>query len=63
MTAAEAMIDAAVTIRVWQRERLSAAAIARQLGCGADWDMIETYIVVDLLTRGRRSSEPMQRAA
>lgn len=49
MTAAEAMIDAALTIRVWQREGLEAAEIASQLRCAADWNAVESAIVIDLL--------------
>jgi hypothetical protein len=62
MTAAQAMIDAALTIRVWQRERLTAAVIARQIGCAPNWDAVENAIVIDLLMRDARA-DPVRLAA
>lgn len=61
MTAAQAMIDAALTIRVWQRERLTPTMIGRQIRCDpgpqrpVSWDAIETAIVADLLMRAAAS--------
>lgn len=63
MTAAQAMIDAALTIRVWQRERLVAADIARQIGCAPHWDAVENAVVIDLLMRDARAQRPARLAA
>ena len=51
MSAAAALIDAALTIRVWQRAGLAAADIGRQIGCARNWNAVEAAIVVDLLMR------------
>jgi hypothetical protein len=56
MTTPEAMIDTALTIRVWQRERLEPIAIARQIQCAPSWDAIENAIVIDLLMRDARQA-------
>jgi hypothetical protein len=68
MTAAAAMIDAALTIRVWQREGLTATDIGRQMGCPRNWNAVETAIVIDLLMRDARrvpakANDPNQLAA
>lgn len=63
MTAAEAMIDAALTIRIWQREGLHPEQIGRLIRCAANWDAIENAIVTDLLLRDVRRAAPLQRAA
>ncbi len=48
-TVPRAMIDAALTIRVWQREGLEPSEISRQLGCDPSWTAVENAIVIDLL--------------
>lgn len=63
MTAAEAMIDAALTIRVWQRDAISPAEIAGQIQCAPTWNAIENAIVIDLLMADLKRREPVLRWA
>ncbi len=56
MTAAEAMIDAAATVQVWQLAGLVPADIGRQLRWPASWDAIQNYIVIELLVRDAREA-------
>lgn len=55
MSVHEAMIDAALTIRVWQREGLTASDIGSQMDCPHHWNAVENAIVIDLLLREDQS--------